>query len=324
MIGILCNHKREKALTKSLHKLFVPLIKEKDIQIIVFSLSNVNLLEKTVFGNLITAEEEIKSLKTDLPLVIFNFSIQHTRVGVKKLRVLMEIEDLKLFNTVNQYNQWTIMEMLYSNSKTKSLILSYANIDKEDITQSFSNVDNFLLKPEIGHNLSPVIYGKQYNSHYDLYSRLGKRSCHKFDVESVITPYMYSGKWLLLDTPDLITYRNKLFVLRSYLQKNAQGDWEVLSKTSVPPSISIYQKLDKKIDDSSLQIINFINCFIPELCIGFIDFIIDTHSNIYFLNLGGLDRKLLSKKQYKSVRTKLCLNILGLSETLMGRDSHVD
>lgn len=322
MVGILCNRHREGTFAKYLHILFKPLIKRRNIPVIVFSIRNINFSEKTVFGSLIS-EEKIALVKTAIPFLIFNFAVQHTKLDIKKLRSLMELEDVSMINSANKYNQWAIMEMLSSGSKTKNYILPYKNYNKEDIYFNFLKNDNFILKPENGSHLSRIFYGKQSDSSFDLYNRYGNQYCHKFDIQSVIHPITRVGKWLLLKTPDLITYKNRLFIIRAYMQRGFNGDWGVLLKTTVAQNKIVYEKLGRKIDASSLQIIKYISCFIPDLGICFIDFVLDTGGTPYFLNFGGWDSKLLSKNQSRGVRASLCKNILDYAEMLIDKKSNI-
>lgn len=319
MVGILCSLKKERTITEYLHKLFKPLVKGKNVPVIVFSMPNINLLERTVFGSLIS-EEKIKPMKTALPMLIFNFAMQYTKSDIKKLRSLIEIEGISLINAANQYNQLSIMEMLISGSKTKNYVLPYMDYDDENIYFRFSGIDNFLLKPEKRADVSRIIYGKQSDFGFELYNRYGSKSCHRLDIESVIHSNLRGKKWLLLKTPDLVAYRNKLFIVRVYMQKRFNGEWDILSKSIISHNEILHEKPGKKIDTASLNIINYINCFIPDLGICFIDFVLDIRTNPYFLSLGGWNSKLLSKKQSKDVLLRLCKNIMEYVEAVSCSD----
>jgi len=322
MIGILCNTKKEGFYSRRLHALFKPLAKERKISVIVFSLSNINIEERTVQGTLVT-REGVRPVKTFLPSLIFNFAVQRRRLNIKKMRSLMEVGDIKVVNGVNQYNQWSIMEILSSSKKTKKYVLPYMNYNKEDICFDFTKIGNFLVKPEKRINLNRIIYGRQSDFGFDLYGGYGTKRCHRLDIQGVIHPVMRGRKWLLLKTPGLATYRNRLLIIRANLIKKYDGEWNVLSKTIVPHYEGVYAKLGKKIEKSALNIISCINGFIPDLGVAFIDFVLDRHGTPYFLNFGGWDGKLFSKKHKRSVRISVCKNILEYAEMLSGEEPGV-
>jgi len=315
MIGILCNAKRERFYSKRLHTLLKPLAKGRKISVMVFSLSNVNIEERSVQGTLVTGER-VRPASTFLPSLIFNFAVQRRRVNIKKMRSLMEIADIKIVNGVNHYNQWSIMEILSSSKKTKRYVLPYMNYSKEDICFDFTKVGNFIVKPEKRVNLNRIIYGRQSDFGFDLYGGYGSKRCYRLDVQSVIHPAMRGKRWLLLKTPGLATYRNRLLIIRANLIKKHDGEWDVISKTIVPRYEGVYAKLGKKIEKSALNIINCINAFIPDLGVAFVDFVLDRYGTPYFLNFGGWDGKLLTKKHKRNVRISVCKNILEYAEKL--------
>ncbi|HHW48364.1 MAG TPA: hypothetical protein GXX14_07080 [Clostridiaceae bacterium] len=315
MIGILCNRKSEKTIGRYLHNIFKNVAKEKRIPVIVFSMPNTNLLQRTVFGSLVS-EEKISTVKVSLPMLIFNFAVQKRKSDIKKLRSLLEVENVTLINATNQFNQLQIMEMLLSNSKTKKFVLPFINYSREDAYTGISEKSSFILKPENRPSLSRIIYSKKVDYGFELYSLYGCSSCHKFDIQDTIHSIVHKGKWLLLKTPGLITYKNKIFVVRAYMQKKPDSEWEIVLKTIISHNETVNDNLAKKIDTASLQIIDCINCFIPDIGICFIDFVLDMRANPYLLNFGGWDDRLLSKKQNRSVRIKLCKNIMKYANVL--------
>jgi hypothetical protein len=309
MFGILCSPKNESFFAETFYKLFKPLIKGKKTEIIVFSLSNTNLSEKTVYGSIIT-EEKITAAKAALPLLIFNFAIQYSRSDVKKCRGLMETDDVVLVNSANQYNQSAIMKMILSNNKFKRYILPFSNFERKDLISNFKEYDHFILKPANGTNLSKTIYSKQMESQFEIYCGNEFKSCHRLDIHDTLSPLVKKGKWILLKSPELLTQNNKLFVIRAYLQKNYGGEWKIILKTSFPQDKSFYEKFDKKINTTALGIVKYIGCFMPDLGFCFIDFSLSLFGVPCFLDFGGWDNYLLGENQDKEAQTNLCKNIL--------------
>ena len=111
MAGLLCGPGKERILSGTVQKLLCPLRRENPAAFIVFSLPNVNLKDKTVYGNLVSTDG-ILPVKTAVPPLIFNFSVQHSAADIKKLRGLLEIENLAAVNPANRMDQLALMEML--------------------------------------------------------------------------------------------------------------------------------------------------------------------------------------------------------------------
>jgi len=309
MIGILCNRKRERAIARHLHSMLKLIARGNEVHVIVFSMPNTNLLQRTVYGSLVSSEEIIP-VKAPLPMLIFNFAVQSRKSDIKKLRNLTEIENITLINATNQFNQLQIMEMLLSNNRTKKFVLPYINFSREDAYTSIIENSSFILKPENRPSLSRIIYSKKIDYGFELYGLYGCSSCHKFEIQDTIHSIVHKGKWLNLKTPGLVIYKNKVFIARVYMQRKLNGEWEIVLNTIISHNETVNDNLAKKIDDASLQIINCINCFIPDIGICFIDFVLDMRANPYLLNFGGWDDRLLSKKQNRSVLIKLCKNIM--------------
>jgi hypothetical protein len=309
VIGILCGSKKENQYSEKFHKLFKPLLKGKKIEIIVFSLSNTNLLDKTVYGSLISGES-IVSIKAAIPPLIFNFATQYSRLDVKKCRSLMEVDDVVLINSTNQYNQYAIMDIISSNKKFRKILLPYSQFQKKDLISNFGDFANFILEPQSGANSAKIIYAKRVDSKFDVYKSSGFQSFHKFDIHDAISPIARKGKWILLKTPELLTFENNLLVTRAYLQKSHNGEWKIFFKSSLTQNRGTYEKFDQKTNAALLNIIEYINCFIPDIGFCFIDFAMSLFGTPYYLNLGGWDNQLLNDKQNIEIQTSLCKNIL--------------
>jgi hypothetical protein len=315
MVGILCSPRKEIRLARALSKIKMLDMKDRRLPVVVFSMPNINLIDKTFYGSLIS-EKTITTLSTNLPQIIFNFAVQHKKTDIKKLRNLMETENLTLLNLANSFNQWSIMEMLSSDPQTKRYIMPHMSITKENLSLDFKETGSFIIKPQKGSNLSKTIYGSQVGSGFNLYNWNGHPYSHLFDIQSAIFPTIRKGKWVLLKTPELITYNNKLLTMRSYLKRNADGKWEVVLKTSISQTELNDINSDVKVDDAVLQVMNCINCFIADLVFCSINLVFGRDGTPYFLNLGGWQNLLLGKKQNKILFNSLCQNMMTYSQIL--------
>lgn len=313
MIGILCNQKNEQVIARKIHKLILHLINRRNMPVIVFSLANINFTEKTVVGSLIS-EKKLSIKKVELPFLVFNLAVQYAKSDIKNARRLMEIEGVSLINITNRYNQRTIMEMLTSDNKTKEYILPSIDLNNDDFYGSLSQNENFIIKPVKDPTPPKTIYIKPSDSGFYLYGRQVMKYYNRHDFESRIYPIMKRNRLLLLRAPDLLSYNNQLWKARIYVQRNFDGDWEVLSEELSSLNENICDNLGTKLNTASVQIINCVNQFIPDMFFSFIDFVIDMKGVPYLLNFGGWDNKILNKKQNMDVQLHLCKNILNYAE----------
>lgn len=308
MIGILCNRKRECMYARRFLSLVRPLNADMDIPIVIFRLPNVNLSERIVSGNIIS-KGRVWRAQTPLPKLIFNFSIQCKKSDIKKLRSLAETDGITIVNAANQYNQWSIMEMLSENHSFKKLILPFTVYSKEDIYHSLPNIHNFIFKSKNGSRLSRTVYVKKRDSGICMYSRDGKFNGCPFDISDTVSSIMNCKKWLLLETPELVTYKDHLLTVRIHLQKNSKDNWTLLSKAIYPSSNKMHDMLAEKLDVISIHVIEYINCFIPDIGICHLDFVFDIHGTPYILDFGGCDIRYLCKKQNKDIQANMYQNM---------------
>ncbi len=315
MVGFLCSEKKEKRFVNNLHHNIMPFLRDHKMYVVVFTLSDVNLIDKSVYGS-VFIDDAVTKLKVNLPPVILNFSEQYAKSDFKKLMDLIEVENFTLINSSNSFNQWTIMKMLSSDTKTKQYIMPFVNITKEERTFDFTKVRNFIVRPLNGTKLSKTIYCRKTYTGFDLYNWGDTIYSHLFNIENAIDPTIRTGKWVLSVSPELITYDNRLFVIRSYLQKNKEGEWKTVLKTEVSKTQHNSKIPNEKIDDSLLQIISCINCFIPDLHFCTIDLVLSKDGLPYFLNLGGWQNLIPEEKQHKILFKALCQNMVAYADTI--------
>lgn len=277
-IGILCNEKRMKTLYRRLHKLFRPLIKGRDTSIVVFTLKGLDLRQKTVAGRMISCKRP-SAITTDLPAIIFNLAVQRSRSEIKTVRGLMEMEDVALINITNRYNQWSIMEMLSSDNSLKKYVLPYAGTDRQNA--------KLIIKPMRGASQRRIIYGRQSEGH--------------------------RNRVLLLKAPGLPADNGRLCISRIFAQRNFNGDWEVLSRHSVPQNEC----------DAAIHIISYVNRFIPDVFFCFVDFVADMNGTPYLISFGGWDNRILSRKRRRDIHTKVCKNMLEYAHAFFDRSIEV-
>lgn len=311
MVGFLCNQKKEKNFVDYMRNSMK--LKNHRIPVLVFSIQNINLYDNTVYGTMIS-EGTATTLTTALPSLIFNFAVQHTNSHIKKLKQLIEVENLTLINPANSFNQWSIMKMLTSNPQSKKFVLPFVDIPNENTIPDLQKIGNFIIKPQNGSNFKKIIYCRKTDYGFDLYNTGEIIYSHLFDIQSAIMPTIRRGKWILSVSPELINYNNRLLIIRSYMYRNCNGIWEVALKTAVSQTEQIYRKAYEKIDAALLQMINDISCFVPDLSFCSIDILLSSDGTPYFLSLGGWQDLKPGKSQHKILLDILCQSITVYAE----------
>lgn len=311
MVGFLCNQRKEKYFANYMRNNMD--LKNLKISVIVFSMQNINLNDNTVYGSMIS-DGAVTTLTTALPSLVFNFAVQHSNSNIKKLKQLIEVENLTLINPANSFNQWSIMKMLTSNPKSKQYVLPFVDIPNENAIPDIQKIGNFIIKPQNGSDFKKIIYCRKTDLGFDLYNIGEITYSHLFDIQSAIMPTIRKGKWILLSSPELISYNNKLLIIRNYMHRDCDGTWKVILKTTISQTEQIYKKAYEKIDAALLDMMNDISCFVPDLSFCSVDIVLSSDGTPYFLSLGGWQDIRPGKSQHKILLDILCQSIAVYAE----------
>jgi hypothetical protein len=290
-------------------------LKKHGVSVTIFSMPNINLNDKTVYGTMISGGNAA-NIKTELPALVFNFAVQHTKKDIKKLMVLAETENVTLINSANSFNQWTIMKMLISDPETKQYVLPFADISSKDRSFDFDNTGSFIIRPQNGSDCSKIIICRKSESGFDLYNAGGIAYSHVFDIHSAIIPAIRSGKRVLSITPELVGSKNKLLIIRSYLYKVCDGKWKIAYRTPIDESGQCNETDDRKINTALMQMMGCINCFITDLAFCSIDLVLGSDGTPFFLSLGGWQDLMPGKKKHNTLLKILCQSITDYAETI--------
>lgn len=309
MIGLLCNQNKKRLFSKYLRS--SEILKQRGINVVIFSIQNVSLGHKTVYGTLV-ADGKAVSAKTELPSVIINFAVQYAKAHIKKLKRLSETENLTLINPVNSFNQWTILKMLSSCAQTNPYILPYSYVSYENAISDIQKIDDFIIKPRNGSNYNKFIYCKKTSSGFDLYNFSNIARSHLFDIKNAIIPAIRSGKWILINSPKLKTRGGSLLIIRTYLHKN-RGEWEVVQKTAISKTEKVCSAYDE-INQAALRLALCVTCYIPDLAFCTVDFVVDKDGKPYFLSLGGWQDIVPQKAPHKMLLEHICRSITAYAE----------
>lgn len=308
MIGILCSNRMEKGHAKILHSLSRKLNNENNDQIVVFTISNIDFANKTITGSLIT-EPEIRHVKVPIPEVILNLAVQREKDGIKRQRALAGMESIRLINDLNRFDQQMIMEILAGSRATVKYLLPFYIYNKE--ARNFKPDENksYIAMPARGSSLSRIIFTIP---DIETDKVFGTQYFKKGHIRDYIDASLCQKYWIFIELPRILTNNNHPVVIRNYLQKGSGGDWSVLGK-EIHPRIKFEEnKIFEKINEASLTAVNHLNKFLPSIGHCFIDFILSSDGDPFFLHLGGFTHSFLNKKHSEDFYKNFYENMIGL------------
>jgi len=312
MIGILCSNENEEILSEKLHNLFKATKKGTDDTIIVFTILNIDFLEKTVKGSLISGNV-IQVISVPLPTVIFNFSIQLKSKCIKARKQLEDIENVELINNVNRFDQSMIMEILSVSDTTVKYVLPYLIYDKNIEDLKLDEYKQYIGIPLKGTSIPNILYKKLQNVTDNVIETncFKKKSYHGFTKAA-----LFQRKRILIEVPELVTNKDEPVVIRTYVQRNYGKNWTVLGRSVFSEYDFTKEITFEEIDEITLNTIRYINNYIPSLGACFIDLLLSTEGKIYFLHLGGIGEAFFELPQEKDFYIRFYKNMIKLASYL--------
>lgn len=307
MIGILSSNEMEGEYAERLHYLFNSFRNESDESMIVFTINNIDLQNKVVSGTLIS-ENKLRKARGPLPEIIFNFSLQKDDFGIKTRKALEELEEIKLINYINKFDQWMAMEILSASGKVKDYVLPYHIYNKAERNFRPDDHKKYITMPSRGASLSRVIYAEP-DPHTDIVR--GTQYFKKGHISDYIDASLCQQRWLFLEVPTLILKNNGPIVVRVFMQKSNPKNWATLGK-SIYPQVELGIS-EKELNSAAVNIVEEMNKFMPSVGHCFIDFIISNEGKPFFLHVGGLDQYFLKEELSKEIYKKFYKNLLSLS-----------
>ncbi len=272
MFGILCSSGSEMQYAK----MFAALLKKSDRkypEVIIFTLSNVDVGSKTVKGTSIIKGRS-KPRQVALPSIIFNYSIQKKMSNRKKIRALYELDHIEILNVSNRFNQWMMLKILASSPETAKYVLPHVLCKKEELREKLDTDENYLCMPKKGANTAAIQY-----------------------LSKGIEEKESQREKIFLKVPDISNEKEDISVIRVYLQRGLQEQWTVIGSRMVNGYKD--EKCIASVDSITLLVINYITKFIHNMGTVFIDFFIDEKGNLFFLHLGGWDQSFFQRVQNK-------------------------
>ena len=312
MIGILCSNENEEGFSVKLHDLFKEIRRGNDDAVIVFTILNIDFLDNTVRGSLISGKE-VKAVTVPLPSVIFNFSVQFKATCIKALKLLLDIEGVELVNNVNRFDQSMIMEILSVSEATIKYLLPYyvynENIDKFEIDEH----KQYIEIPLKGTSIARIIYKKTGSTSDNL---MGDCSIEKGHKHGLIKSALFKKRKILIEVPELVTKEENLVIIRTYVQRTHGKIWGILGDNIFPKDNSNKDIPYEKINEGVLNSISYISNFMPALGECFLDFLLSKDGQIYFLHLGGIGENFFELEQDKDFYKRFYKNLIKLASYL--------
>ncbi|MBC8060856.1 MAG: hypothetical protein H7Y18_09335 [Clostridiaceae bacterium] len=308
MIGILCSNENEEIFSEKLHNLFKSTKKETDDTIIVFTILNIDFLAKTVTGSMISGKE-IELVTAPLPAVIFNFSVQLKSNCIKARKLLEDMEDVELVNNVNRFDQSMIMEILSVSETTLKYVLPYFIYDKNIDGEKLDEYRQYIGIPLKRTSISRILYKKSDNViDTDYYEKAHSHGLRKAAI--------FHRKRILLEIPELVTNNDQPVVIRTYVQREYGKRWIILGRNVFPEYDFSKDVLMEKVNEVVLDVISYINNYLPTLGECFIDLLLSSDGNPYFLHLGGIGETFFELAQDEDFYKSFYKNMIKLTSYL--------
>lgn len=310
MVGVLCTPQKESAFAAELPEYLQPELGKGYCSAAVFTMKNLNLTERTVYGSLLTASG-ISTGRTALPGVIFNFSVQHAWGDIRKLHALKETPNLKLLNPANFFDQRAMLEMLASRKETTAYVLPFGNIEKTDVP-AYDFSGDFILRPEKGLDAAKMLYGHQTAYGYDLYSGEGGPYSKQYDIRGAVAP-LIGGSSLILHAPELLMDVGTPRLVRGYLRRETNGEWQIALRTVPGQGGRIFRRTGGRADAALFKITRCLSSYMPELVFCTVDLVFDRDSKPYFTGLGGWQNLTPGKRRSRPLLYALGRSMVTLS-----------
>ncbi|MCX7902881.1 MAG: hypothetical protein N2486_00065 [Caloramator sp.] len=301
MIGILCNSSDVDLFRDFVEK------NAKDEEILIFNIQDLDYEKNNVKGILVKKDIIIYDY-FKIPNIIFNFSIQHDRLNIKKLRSLVEDENIKIFNSSNNINQYMIYEILNSNEVFKPYLMSYSVIDKDTVLLEADSIKNNIIIPIKG--TKKFIYIEKLGEYYEIYKENDIERVLKIGLKNSLNRLLKKKRFLVINSPKLIK-KNYPFIFRIILQSGKLQSL-ILNGEPLLEEYSLSPNIKKLVEAISIKMFDYIKNFLPNLFLIYFDFIFDLSENPYFLRMGGAEIRLFNDERKKYIYE----NIIELSLTL--------
>lgn len=314
MIGFLCSENREETVLRVLSTTLKPMLARADEKALFFTLANVNLEEKRIYGTKLENFTAIKGV-FPLPSMVVNLSKQRRYADVKKMRALAELPGTRIFNAVNRYNQRAVTSMLMSDSTAAKLILPSEPFRLSANTRKSLRrfPPNFFLRPENSTDRTKILYCRNHDSKIEIFNPQGI-SYEPQNFLAYVKTVQGNEKWLLQKAPELLLTKNRFCTARIWAQRLPEGEWSPIFDSFEKSCVSLQKTTEEKIIVVLQSIAECIHCYIPTILFCFVDLAFDSNGNPFFLGFGGWQDSIILQKDEPEAKERICRNILAMKQ----------
>ncbi|ADL52269.1 YheC/YheD family protein [Clostridium cellulovorans] len=315
LVGLLYNEAKQK-YTNSILKNLQHLSEKRGINIICFTLSNVNIQENLVEGLLVVGSL-ITHQTVSIPGCIFNIGQFFKVTNINKVKQLYQLYGVKVINSVNIFNQAVVFDVLSAVPAIKECIPQVSSLTPSIMTKYLETSDTLFLLPERGLYNRPAVKVQKYSSskrsNCSIETGGNIQYCSEKNLYTYVKKMIGSKKYLAIQGKKTLLWNGSPLEARVYIQKGITGKWsvtEIIAKNEIFLKDSTYKStvdefektlidiVPDKIEDImqslqnySLNICSYLDYYFIYLGSCILDFVIDEKCKPFLLNFGGWDLK---------------------------------
>lgn len=315
LVGLLYNETKQK-YTSSILKNLQQLSEKRGINIICFTLANVNIQEGLVEGLLVIGSL-ITHQTVSLPKCIFNIGHYLKTGNIGKIKQMSQVYGSKVVNSVNIFNQAVVFDILSAVSSIKECILPVSSLTPSILSEYLETSNTIFLLPERGFYNKPAIRIEKYSANKrnncSIETGGNTQYCGEKNLYTYVKKMISSKKYLAIQGKKTLLWNGSPLEARVYIQKGITGTWaitEMIAKNEIFLKDSIYKytvdELEKtlinivpnKIEDIirdlenfSVNICSYLDYYFIYLGSCILDFVIDEDGKPFLLAFGGWDLK---------------------------------
>ncbi len=337
-IGFLVNDdgQQEQIISNILDKYQAASLMNKDISISIFTLNNIDLLNRLVYTKKVfPSNQSAGAIK--IPSIIYNTSVHYRKNHIRKLRQLFDDPAITFINKVNHYDQEMIYNILASHSKSSDFLLCQYSFDLDTLKYAVQEWEHvFLLpvnKPDFKKMI--IITKSSYWDPGDYLIFLGEDvwSCEKDQVLNDTLEMMNDDQYFIVRGIYPLNWKEKKIEARVYVQKIKMNEWRVIHmiakndfmgynhcfihETHELDAIlqeifpNTYQYVIDKFKNDSIRSCTHLEKFLPDLASCYLDYLMDEVGNPYLVFFSGWEQQeWLSRMKDQSVWTQYWGNAL--------------
>lgn len=305
--GFIYNEKKQHQLYIYMTGHFSKLSREYNINIVLFTLENLDLEEPVISGTIIEGDRISQGL-CEIPPLIYNLSLHSTADKIKKMRNLRKMENITIINPINRFIQGIIFEMLTSLTGSQQFLLPTVSLNTTTLIDYLDKYDTFFLLPEkTFHQPKAVIIKKIKNNNFMIFIGQNGQMCQKDDIVNYIKKMINKKKHILMKGIECFKVGEIPLEARIYLQKNIYGEWTITAITAKQGIFSRntfsntsnatdelicneFEGNEEILADVSIRIGRFLDYYIPYVGSCTLDFIFDENSCPYLIYVSGFEQ----------------------------------